>query len=235
MPVVNNPFKSLYGFQSPSFSVNAAGNLVAVDVTVNNITANDITADDITSDQASTTTLLVGAATNLLGTLAVAGVSTFTNTTAAQSLNIAAVKIAGGVAIQNNLLVNANSTFNNDLTIGEDLTVQNNIQVNDSLITDRITTINDGSTLTDLLIQPVRNVIFKTAGNASELGRIDATGSTVPVKNTSINNTSIGLTVASTAAFVSGTVVNTPTAANNITRKDYVDRTAVAFSVALGG
>jgi hypothetical protein len=33
MPVVNNPLKSLYGFQSPSFSVNAAGNLVANNIT----------------------------------------------------------------------------------------------------------------------------------------------------------------------------------------------------------
>lgn len=235
MPVVNNPFKSLYGFESPSFSVNAVGNLVANNITVNNITSNDITADDITADAVNITTLLVGSSTGLLGTLEVSGISTFNNTTAAQNFNIAAVKIAGGVAIQNNLLVNANSSFNNDLTIGQNLTVQNNIQINDSLITDRITTTNDGSTLTDLLIQPIRNVIFKTAGNNTELGRIDSTGSTVPVKNTSINNTSIGLTVASTAAFISGTVVNTATAANNITRKDYVDRTAVAFSVALGG
>jgi hypothetical protein len=59
-------------------------------------------------------------------------------------------------------------------------------------------------------IEPLGDVIFKTGSQSVEVGRIDATGSNLPVKNTIINNTSIGLTVASTAAFISGTVVNTP-------------------------
>jgi hypothetical protein len=94
--------------------------------------------------------------------------------------------------------------------------------------------VDDGSTLSDLTIEPLGDVIFKTGSQSVEVGRIDAAGSTVPMQNTTINNTTIGLTVASTAAFVSGTVVNTPTAAANITRKDYVDRTALAYAVAFG-
>jgi hypothetical protein len=236
MPVVNNPLKSLYGFQSPSFSVNAAGNLIANNITVNNVTANDITAAGFST----LTDLLVTANTELQGTFAVDGAAVFndtvniTDTNAAESLISAALVVSGGVAIQNNLRVNNDSIFNSNVFIGQNLLVQNNIQANNSLITNSITSVDDGSTLSDLTIEPLGDVIFKTGSQSVEVGRIDATGSTVPVQNTTINNTTIGLTVASTAAFVSGTVVNTPTAAANITRKDYVDRTALAYAVAFG-
>ena len=232
MPVVNNPFKSLYGFQSPSFSVNAAGNLVANNIVVNNITANDITAAGIST----LTDLVVTDTTELQGTFALDGAAVFndtvniTDTSAADSLISAALVVSGGVSIQNNLRVNNDSIFNSNVNI----LVQNNIQTNNSLITNSITSVDDGSTLSDLFVEPLGDVIFKTGSQSVEVGRIDATGSNLPVKNTIINNTTIGLTVASTAAFISGTVVNTPTAAANITRKDYVDRTAVAFAVALG-
>jgi hypothetical protein len=235
MPVVNNPLKSLYGFQSPSFSVNAAGNLVANNITTNNITANSISVIDINSTGTSTLTdLLVTGSTELQNTLTVDGDSIFnstvfiTDSTAATSLLSAALIVTGGVAIQSNLRVNS------DINIGQNLLAQNNVQANNSLVSNSITTVDDGSTLSDLIIEPLGDVIFKTASQSVEVGRIDATGSNLPVQNTTINNTTIGLTVASTAAFVSGTVVNTPTNAANITRKDYVDRTAVAFAVALG-
>jgi hypothetical protein len=235
MPVVNNPLKSLYGFQSPSFSVNAAGNLVANNITTNNITANSISVIDINSTGTSTLTdLLVTGSTELQNTLAVDGGSIFnstvsiTDSTAATSLVAAALIVTGGVAIQSNLRVNS------DINIGQNLLAQNNVQANNSLVSNSITTVDDGSTLSDLFIEPLGDVIFRTASQSVEVGRIDATGSNLPVQNTTINNTTIGLTVASTAAFVSGTVVNTPTNAANITRKDYVDRTAVAFAVALG-
>jgi hypothetical protein len=235
MPVVNNPLKSLYGFQSPSFSVNAAGNLVANNITTNNITANSISVIDINSTGTSTLTdLLVTGSTELQNTLTVDGDSIFnstvsiTDSTAATSLLSAALIVTGGVAIQSNLRVNS------DINIGQNLLAQNNVQANNSLVSNSITTVDDGSTLSDLTIEPLGDVIFRTASQSVEVGRIDATGSNLPVQNTTINNTTIGLTVASTAAFVSGTVVNTPTNAANITRKDYVDRTAVAFAVALG-
>lgn len=231
MPVVNNPLKSLYGFQSPSFSVNAAGNLIA-----NNITTNNVTAAGIST----LTDLLVIDTTELQGAFTVDGTAVFNNTvniansTAATSLVSAAFTVVGGVSIQNNLRVNNDSIFNSNVAIGQNLLAQNNVQANNSLISNSITSVDDGSTLSDLFIEPLGDVVFKTASQSVEVGRINATGSNVPVQNTIINNTTIGLTVASTAAFISGTVVNTPTAAGNITRKDYVDRTAVAFAVALG-
>jgi hypothetical protein len=207
----------------------------------NNITVNNIIANAITSTGTSILPdLTVTNTTELQGTLTVDGASVLNSTvnitdnTAASSFFTAALVVVGGVAIQNNLLVSSDSTFNNNVNIGQNLLVQTDVQANNSLISNSITSVDDGSTLSDLVIEPLGDVIFKTASQSVEVGRIDATGSNVPVQNTIINNTTIGLTVASTAAFVSGTVVDTPTAANNITRKDYVDRTALAYAVAFG-
>jgi hypothetical protein len=98
-----------------------------------------------------------------------------------------------------------------------------------------ITSVDDGSTFSDLIIEPLGDVIFKTASQSVEVGRIDATGSNLPVQNTTINNTSIGLTVASTAAFISGTVVNTPTAMQPISlEKTMWIVLHVAYAVAFG-
>lgn len=70
--------------------------------------------------------------------------------------------------------------------------------------------------------------------NDSIVGKIDSTGSTVPVIGTTINNTPIGATTASTGAFTSGTVASQPTTANGISNKKYVDNTSTALAIALG-
>ena len=59
-------------------------------------------------------------------------------------------------------------------------------------------------------------------------------GTDVAVVNTTINNTPIGATTASTGAFTSGTVANQPTTANGISNKKYVDNTSTALAIALG-
>jgi hypothetical protein len=66
------------------------------------------------------------------------------------------------------------------------------------------------------------------------LGKIESAGSSVPVVNTSINNTTIGATTPTIAAFTSATVSNDPTVNSEIANKQYVDRTAVALAVAFG-
>lgn len=213
MPVVTNPFRSLYGFQSPSFSVDAAGNVQILDLAV--------TGDSVLSN-AIIANLTVNTSTTLNSTVLVANNST------AAALNSAALIVVGGVSIQDNLLVNGDINSNTNLIAANDVTALN------SLVSNSITTLNDGSTLSDLIIEPLGDVVFKTASQSVEVGRINAVGSNLPVVDTTINNTTIGLTVASTAAFVSGTVSTTPAGAAAITRKDYVDRTAVAFAVALG-
>ena len=55
-----------------------------------------------------------------------------------------------------------------------------------------------------------------------------------PINNSTINNTTIGATTPSTAAFTSATVANTPTTATSATNKKYVDETVSALAIALG-
>lgn len=49
-----------------------------------------------------------------------------------------------------------------------------------------------------------------------------------------LNNTTIGTTVPATGAFTSATVVQTPTEANDVTTKTYVDNTSTVLAIALG-
>lgn len=241
MPVTNNPLVSLYGFQSPAFSVDALGN-----TQVNSLISGNTTVSNITI----TGTLSIDSGSIFNNTIAI------TDSTAAINSSLAALTVAGGVGIEKNLIVDENASIGQNLNVYGDLNVnqnlsssgsllvQSDIQTNATLITSFITTVNDGSTITNLEIEPLGDVIFKTQGQSTEVGRIDATGSNVPVQNTTINNTTIGATTpssaaftstsASSASFVAATVANTPTVAADITRKDYVDRTAIALAVAFG-
>jgi hypothetical protein len=49
-----------------------------------------------------------------------------------------------------------------------------------------------------------------------------------------IDGINIGATAPGTGAFTQLTTTTTPTAVNQVTRKDYVDRTAAALAIALG-
>ena len=66
------------------------------------------------------------------------------------------------------------------------------------------------------------------------LGTVNSSGSNLAVIDTTIDNTPIGATTASTAAFTTGTVANQPTTANGISNKKYVDNTSTALAIALG-
>jgi phosphoglycerol transferase MdoB-like AlkP superfamily enzyme len=66
------------------------------------------------------------------------------------------------------------------------------------------------------------------------LGTINSDGSNLAVINTTVDNTPIGSTTASTAAFTTGTVASQPTTANGISNKKYVDNTSTALAIALG-
>ena len=66
------------------------------------------------------------------------------------------------------------------------------------------------------------------------IGIIDTEGSTVPINNTTIENTVIGATTPSTATFVSASINSLPTETTDVTNKTYVDQTATALAIALG-
>lgn len=75
-------------------------------------------------------------------------------------------------------------------------------------------------------------IVFKIENNT--VGFIDETGFSVPISNTTIDNTVIGSTIPSTANFVSASVTETPTLATNVANKNYVDQTALSLSIAFG-
>ena len=65
---------------------------------------------------------------------------------------------------------------------------------------------------------------------------VDSTSGNIvgPINTTTINDTTIGATTPSTAAFTSATVANTPTTDTSLANKKYVDETIPALAIALG-
>lgn len=129
------------------------------------------------------------------------------STTASTSPLTGALTVAGGVGIEG------------DLFIGQTLNVSD---IN-------ATSINS---LTDIDFDAANTIIVKIAGNT--LGTINTIGSTVPVVNTNINNTVIGATTPTTAAFTSATVLALPTVDSSVTNRQYVDSTALSLAIAFG-
>ena len=62
----------------------------------------------------------------------------------------------------------------------------------------------------------------------------NGTFSTLNSSQGTLNNTTIGLTSAASAAFTGATVTSDPTNANDVTKKQYVDNTATVLAIALG-
>jgi cytoskeletal protein CcmA (bactofilin family) len=128
-------------------------------------------------------------------------------TTASTSSTTGALTVAGGVGIAGDLYVGG--TLNID-GIG-------------------ITKIKSS---TNLELEAANQIVVKIDGDT--LGIIKSTGSTVPVVDTTINNTAIGTTIPSTASFTSASVENLPTTDSSIANRQYVDSTALALSIAFG-
>ena len=121
-------------------------------------------------------------------------------------------------------------TLNGNGTVTGDMTVQGKL-IGDSLSVNGlgVAEFNAGT-----------NIVLR-AGNKIDyiindviLGTINSNGSNLAVINTTVDNTPIGSTTASTAAFTTGTVASQPTTANGISNKKYVDNTSTALAIALG-
>lgn len=88
------------------------------------------------------------------------------------------------------------------------------------------------SSQTNLELSAQNKIIVKVADTL--IGSIDATGSSIPINNTTIENTTIGTTTPSSAAFTDATVTNQPEEDNAVANKSYVDSTATVLAIALG-
>jgi hypothetical protein len=130
-----------------------------------------------------------------------------TSTIASTSTTTGALTVAGGVGVVG------------DINLGGNLNIQGL----------GIPALSSG---TNLDLSAGNKIVVKI--NDVLLGSIGVTGSALPVVDTTINNTTIGATTPTTAAFTSATVSSEPTVNSGIANKQYVDRTAVALAIAFG-
>jgi len=130
-----------------------------------------------------------------------------TGTTISTDTNSGALTVAGGVGVQG------------DLNLGGSLNIQG-------------VGIPALYSSTNLDLSAGNSIVIRI--NDVLLGNINSTGLSVPVSNTTINNTTIGAISPTTAAFTSATVSIEPTVQTSVTNKEYVDKTATALAIAFG-
>lgn len=125
----------------------------------------------------------------------------------------------------------ATSSTTGALTVDGGVGIAGDLYIAGSLNIDGVG-ITSISSPTNLELEAANQIVVKVDGNT--VGVVKSTGSALPVVDTTINNTVIGNTTPSTAVFTSAAVTNLPTVANSVTNKQYVDGTAIAFSIAFG-
>jgi len=123
-----------------------------------------------------------------------------------------------------------NETTNKDtgaLIVAGGAAVQGNLFVNNDLY------VNDIISDTNLKFDVVDDIVF-LANDSSIIGKINSSGSTVPMLNTTIENTAIGSITPAAASFTVVSATNNPVNDNDLTNKKYVDTTVTALTIALG-
>ena len=238
---VSNNFRNSLGVDNPQIIV-YRGKTVAIDITLSSITFNIVTADKttffstgLTHDSGTSGDAAQGKSS---GRIAWAVPITAPNTlyyadasgTIFGTINVSnppsafsAVQVTGTDA--------STSSSTGALTVAGGLGVAGDLYVGGTLNIDGLG-ITSISSPTDLQLEAANNIILKIDGTT--LGVVTATGSSVPVVSTSINNTVIGATVPSTAVFTSATIAALPTNNAEVTNKQYVDSTALSLSIAFG-
>ena len=123
------------------------------------------------------------------------------------------------------------SSITGALTVAGGVGIDGDLFISGSLNVDGIG-ITSISSNTNLELEAANNIVIKIDSNI--LGIVAPTGSSIPVVDTSINNTIIGAITPAIAAFTSATVVNSPTVNASVTNKQYVDSTALSLAIAFG-
>lgn len=114
--------------------------------------------------------------------------------------------------------------------IAKDLFVGGNLQVDEIVLDSSGTPAIESDTNLELLAN--FRIVFKIDNNT--IGFIDEDGTSIPINNTTIDNTVIGATTPSTARFVSASVTETPVTGIDVANKNYVDQSSLSFSIAFG-
>ena len=239
---VSNNFRNSLGVDNNPQIIVYRGKTVAIDITLSSITFNIVTADKttlfstgLTHDSGESGDAAQGKSSGrLVWAVPIAAPDTLyyadASGTIFGTINVSnppsafsAVQVTGTDA--------STSSITGALTVAGGLGVAGDLYVGGTLNIDGLG-ITSISSPTDLQLEAANNIIIKIDGTS--LGVVTATGSSVPVVNTSINNTVIGATTPSTAVFTSATIAALPSSNVAVTNKQYVDSTALSLSIAFG-
>lgn len=217
MAVTYNPFVSKYGFKSEGFEVSPNGTLTATNIVSQDILANSIDAASIKLN----------------------GVPIFSNddSTANKSLQIEGDLIVSEGSTPYLSVINGQIFINNR---SDSIGTIDNVEIGSSVARPgTFTNIKTGdfgipkiNSSTNLALSAANAIIFQIDG--ANKGRIDEFGASVPLVNTTVNNTTIGSTTPSSGAFTTLTLTTQTELGSSATRKDYVDTQISAFAIAFG-
>lgn len=139
-------------------------------------------------------------------------------------------------------IVNQNVKFNRidvestvdalDISTGA-IVVDGGVAINKSLRVNAKIHASDISDITTVTLTETDTLALKTHDDIT-IGEINNQGLSMPVIDTTIENTKIGLQSPTTARFTSASVDNKPSDTNDVTNKKYVDNSITALSIALG-
>jgi hypothetical protein len=130
-----------------------------------------------------------------------------------------------------NSIVNATSSTTGSLQSAGGASVEKDFFIGGSLNIAGVG-ISELSSSSNLEINATNKVILQI--DNIKLGELNSTGLSVTINNSTIDNTVIGATAPSTAAFTSGTVASLPTVETSITNRQYVDSTSLSLAIAFG-
>ena len=283
---VNTPLRSDFGFKSPSFTVDAAGNITATTLTLSvNADEQGIAADfdfiesngnfrfdgqvidqppiTVFRNQTSTFDLAFTTLTfNIFSAVDPSvnysnGLRHSDSTVGASALNKSSGRLTWTVPLSApDTLYYGNSSGNvrGVITVLDQARNFSTVGITDSTASTSTTTgalkvtggtgiqgnVNVGGTMS------VANMISATGGVTGDLkGSVFSDDSTLlidsvagrivgPINNSAIDNSTIGATTPSTAAFTTATLSGAVTGINAVPNKKYVDTTSTAFAIAFG-
>lgn len=129
--------------------------------------------------------------------------------------------------------VNVNSLTNSTNPITGALKVAGGVGVEKSLYVGELINTHDIESDSSLNIVAA-NEIKLIISDSSVIGTVDTSGLSIPITNSTINNTVIGNTVPAAGTFTTAQVSNSPTTSNDVTNKNYVDTQVTALAIAFG-
>jgi hypothetical protein len=278
------PFRSEYGFSSPSFTVDADGNIVATSIILSEPTDGGTSVVDFEVTWSGSGFLIDGYVgvnpsielarnrtyrfsldTNSIGFYIenidgdefntglihsdgdrgedaqgkVTGILQFTVPTNAPNV----LKYSDGSSVFGLIdiidpigtfsSVSVNSLTNSTNSITGALKVAGGVGIEKSLYVGELINTHDIESDSSLNIVAA-NEIKLIISDSSVIGTVDTSGLSIPITNSTINNTVIGNVTPTTGVFTTAQVNTTPTNSTDVTNKNYVDTQVTALAIAFG-